>query len=291
MSFPLQNYWNIGRFFRFKQIYPPGFGNLTGQPHLGVDYDLVIGTPIFAPFDCEVVRSVGPEGGITAVVYFETEGKSYVMRLLHLSAVLVTGKSIPAGAKIALTGNTGLTTYRHLHLDLSFAPFDLNNINNFIDPDKFNWDNNQGGGDMTNEEAKLLIYKATTGHEPQGAERDFALGPISPGDLAGLRFRDDVIASIWKGGLSSSCPDSEKSFWATYFREHSDKHISVLGDQWRSDHVDSVINPLKSQLATVKSQLTTANAKIKTLTNQLVDALAGYKTKLLAKLKAFIDAV
>ena len=103
------------------------------------------------------------------------------------------------------------------------------------------------GGEMTNDEVKLLIYKATQGHEPQGDERAFALGPIKPDELADLRFKDDVVGSLWTATLNSDCPQSEKDFWKQYAIEHDGNTPQIIAKTWYKDHVQKTIDDAVSQ--------------------------------------------
>lgn len=126
--------------FPIKTTYTKGYvhGVLTfyGAKHRGEDYIIPVGTKIYAPFDGEAVAIKGTQGG--NMIYFYT-GK-YVIRLLHLSSYVKLGQ-VKEGDLIALSGNTGLSTGPHLHLDISIRPFSLANFNNFVDPAKFVWDN------------------------------------------------------------------------------------------------------------------------------------------------------
>lgn len=117
-------------------------GYTFGQPtfysnfHLGTDY-VADYNKLYAPFDGEVSTSVGPQGGKT--IQFKPVNQDVVIRFLHLEQFIKVG-TVQAGDLIARTGNTGASTGPHLHLDISKHSLDLSNINNFIDPEKFNWE-------------------------------------------------------------------------------------------------------------------------------------------------------
>lgn len=117
-------------------------GYQFGQPtsysnfHLGTDYEALY-DPLRAPFSGLVTRKDGEQGGVT--LYLEPDNSPMVMRFMHLSKVLKTGK-ILAGEPMATTGNTGTSTGPHLHLDISLKPFFLDR-NRFIDPELYGWAN------------------------------------------------------------------------------------------------------------------------------------------------------
>ena len=125
--------------------------------HLGVDYSAHY-NKLYTPFDGKIVRTLnGKQGGLTIWL----EYKNYIIRFLHLSEIRCkTGEKVKKGQTIGITGNTGkLTTAPHLHLDISKNSVQLKNINNFIDPEKFNWDNNNNmynvKSDLKNEIEKI----------------------------------------------------------------------------------------------------------------------------------------
>lgn len=125
--FPLKDYKKI------KRTYTHGVKTFYSDFHLGEDLIVPIGTSIFAPFDGIVTKKVGKESGNAC--YFET--KDFVIRFLHCNAVYAGKKK--KGELIALSGNTGKSTAPHVHLDISYQPFNLAKRGNFIDPRKFDW--------------------------------------------------------------------------------------------------------------------------------------------------------
>jgi len=125
MRSPLKDMSPIG--FTFKKPYPPGFGSLTGKPHLGVDILAPEGTPVFATEDGQAKAFWGAQGGNTV----ELVG-TYTQRFMHLRS---PGKSgyVRAGDVIGYSGNTGTSNYRHLHWDARGNGTGIH-INNFVDP-------------------------------------------------------------------------------------------------------------------------------------------------------------
>lgn len=85
--------------------------------HKGVDWSIPVGTSVVASSGGEVIRA-GWGSGYGYCVYIEhPDGK--VTRYGHLSKVLVkVGQSVNQGEKIALSGNTGISTGPHLHFEI-----------------------------------------------------------------------------------------------------------------------------------------------------------------------------
>lgn len=139
---PVPNWDSVGRGYKFKQ---PTF---YSSAHLGLDLSCPSGTPVYAPFDGSATSNPFKEGG--NVIDFRAKG--YVFRLLHLLNVVKTGPC-KEGDLIGHTGNTGtLSDGAHLHIDISIGTVQVNNINNFLDPEKFNWE----GGLMSAEYNELV---------------------------------------------------------------------------------------------------------------------------------------
>jgi murein DD-endopeptidase len=91
---------------------------VTGRisPHNGADFGMSTGTPIYAPGDGVVVRTMTHR---YAGKYIEIRhNDTYSTRYLHLSKILVRkGQSVKRGDRIALSGNTGRSTGPHLHYE------------------------------------------------------------------------------------------------------------------------------------------------------------------------------
>ena len=141
MRYPLKNWRNIKRGY--------GFGEKTfySEHHLGTDYIMPEGTPVFAPATCEIVKAGNfPEGGNT--IHVKLKNKKYgtlIMRFMHLSKMSPPGK-YKAGDILGRTGNTGaFTEGPHLHIDLSRGKVQIGSIKNFIDPDKYFSTKKKGG--------------------------------------------------------------------------------------------------------------------------------------------------
>jgi len=127
---------------RVTQTYgnPNPMYKLT-KHHIGIDYGMPIGTPIYAPVDGEVVE-VGTNNILGNYLHYRFiwDGVTYVMRCCHLNERPQPGV-YKCGDEIGYSGNTGMSTGPHLHLDLSIGAVNLVGINQknwqerFINPD------------------------------------------------------------------------------------------------------------------------------------------------------------
>lgn len=136
------------------------------------------------------------------------------------------------------------------------------------------------GDDVTNEEAKLLIYVATQGHEPQGDERSFALGGISPIELAKLRFRDDVVGSSWIASNGDYCPQGEKDFWQKYQEDNNGHPVETFGRQWYADHVVTKLAEITKQRDDARANSDNVQSQLESSINESarLEALLNEKT-------------
>ena len=85
--------------------------------HKGVDWAIPTGTAVFASCGGTVARA-GWGSGYGYVVYIDhADGRQ--TRYAHLSKVLVkAGQTVKQGERIALSGNTGVSTGPHLHFEI-----------------------------------------------------------------------------------------------------------------------------------------------------------------------------
>lgn len=128
MSYPL-TYWKT-----YKRGYRFGVPTSYSNFHLGLDVICPIGTPIYAWDSCEVIKAFkGTQGGNT--IWVRADGMLF--RFLHLDKPGVVGK-FKEGDLLGKTGNTGLSTGPHVHIDISKnGILNLNDRKNFIDPEKY----------------------------------------------------------------------------------------------------------------------------------------------------------
>lgn len=133
---PLLDNHRVG--FKFGQKYPAGFGSLTGQPHLGVDYIIPVGKPIYAIADGITKSSTGRHGGNTVTL---VTNRGLSVRYMHLDRfVALSNAKVFRGDVIGYTGNTGVSTAPHLHLDVfNGVPTNPNQFSKFIDPLSLNY--------------------------------------------------------------------------------------------------------------------------------------------------------
>lgn len=100
--------------------------------HEGLDILTNYGSPVYAPGDGKV-SYVGRRGGYGLIVEID-HGFGYKTIYGHLSKSLVKeGKSVKRGDKIALTGNSGLSTGPHLHYEVHLNGVPQDPINYFFE--------------------------------------------------------------------------------------------------------------------------------------------------------------
>lgn len=118
--------------------------------HNGTDYPHAKDETIYAPCDGTIVRTGNqPAGGGTFVGFIDGDTR-YLIDFLHCSKLLVKeGDFVHTGDKIAIQGNTGLSTGPHTHIQvrpvaswngqsgsaLQWIPAIKNDANNSIDPE------------------------------------------------------------------------------------------------------------------------------------------------------------
>ena len=85
--------------------------------HNGLDFGIVVGTPIEATMDGKVVSAGWNNQGYGNLVI--VENGPYRTYYAHLSSIPVAvGDSVSAGSVIGLSGNTGNSTGPHLHYEI-----------------------------------------------------------------------------------------------------------------------------------------------------------------------------
>lgn len=96
--------------------------------HKGIDWATPVGTAVMASSGGKVIKA-GWGRGYGYVVYIQhPDGK--VTRYGHLSKILVSaGQSVSQGQKIALSGNTGVSTGPHVHFEILINGSQVNPLN------------------------------------------------------------------------------------------------------------------------------------------------------------------
>lgn len=93
-------------------------GTKTGDYHYGIDLGLVLGTPLYAVNDGEVIASVHSSGGYGFYVLLD-HGDGIFTLYAHLSKILVEkNQVVTKGELIGEVGSTGNSTGPHLHLEI-----------------------------------------------------------------------------------------------------------------------------------------------------------------------------
>ncbi|OOF55716.1 peptidase M23 [Rodentibacter genomosp. 2] len=112
--YPLQRQARVSSGFNPNRRHP-----VTGRvrPHKGVDFSVPQGTPVIAPADGLVEKVAYQAGGAGRYVVLR-HGREYQTVYMHLSRPLVrAGQTVKKGERIALSGNTGISTGPHLHYE------------------------------------------------------------------------------------------------------------------------------------------------------------------------------
>ncbi len=96
--------------------------------HKGVDWATATGTPVYASSGGVVARAGWGSGYGYCVYVNHPDGKQ--TRYGHLSKVLVSvGQAVSQGQRIALSGNTGVSTGPHLHFEILVGGSQVNPLN------------------------------------------------------------------------------------------------------------------------------------------------------------------
>lgn len=207
---PLLDNYKLG--FGFGQKYPAGFGNLTGQKHIGQDYLLPLGKPVYAIASGMTKSSTGSQSG-NMVTLVTNRGLS--VRYMHLSKfVPASNGTVARGQIIGYTGNTGVSTVPHLHLDVfKGVPTNINQFSNFIDPLTLNEE------DMETKEIRAIV---------EGIYWSFAMRQPDKGgvDFWVEEYKREGEKSKWLGRILEGLRgektkqgigflDAEKNVWRT----------------------------------------------------------------------------
>ena len=92
------------------------------QHHDGIDIDVPEGTTVYASAGGEVYF-YGEQPGYGNVVILEHDGGFYTLYGHLKSALVIKGQYVEKGQKIAVSGNTGISSGPHLHFELRNGEF------------------------------------------------------------------------------------------------------------------------------------------------------------------------
>jgi len=111
----------LNSFIRITSVH----GQITNMgffgKHLGVDYSVAEGNPVFAPVSGKVTQSSSSTSAGNFIELTEA-GNGRIHRIMHLKTRgVATGATVSEGQQIGLSGNTGLTTGPHVHWDIRKA--------------------------------------------------------------------------------------------------------------------------------------------------------------------------
>jgi len=98
---------------------PVAAGPTAGQPHYAVDFGTPKGTPLYSPGSGRVLQPNGNPEGVTGGNTLTVDyGKGVIITFAHLDKIFVKpGDSIAPGDFVATTGDSGIATGAHLHVD------------------------------------------------------------------------------------------------------------------------------------------------------------------------------
>jgi len=113
-KYPLDSFHPVSSEFNLRRKHP-----ITNRitPHLGTDYAVPVGTPIYSIADGRVIKSRYNRFAGHYINIQHSDGA--VSRYLHLSQRHVkAGDKVLQGQQIGRSGNSGRTTGPHLHIEL-----------------------------------------------------------------------------------------------------------------------------------------------------------------------------
>lgn len=100
-----------------------------GRAHPGIDLPTPVGTPTYAMQDGVVITADAEGGGDAGKWIAIQHAHGWVSRYMHHSKLLVKkGQVVRRGQQIGLSGNTGLSSGPHLHVDLKLSPEWIQNV-------------------------------------------------------------------------------------------------------------------------------------------------------------------
>jgi murein DD-endopeptidase MepM/ murein hydrolase activator NlpD len=93
--------------------------NPFGSGHNGLDFSLVVGTPVRSTWSGQVVYAGWSDAGYGNLVIVQND--DWLFYYAHLSTIDVgVGQDVDTGAVVGLSGNTGKSTGPHLHYEVRY---------------------------------------------------------------------------------------------------------------------------------------------------------------------------
>lgn len=252
------------------------------QYHLGLDICCPSWTPLYAPFNGVSKDNSFTEGG--NVIDFYANG--YVFRMMHLAKISKTGE-VKEGELIGYTGNSGtLTTGSHLHIDISKNSVQINNINNFLDPETFNW----GGDDMTKDQAiglmkgtlKRTWIELTPGQTPDQSSID------KEAENSVNKYLEKGNADWTEDLITKWAEDGYKASWMpkaqcneSIEKEKADNLRLELGNTLTAyEQTKKELSSVKSDLNAKENEVESLKATIEANTNACIESQQDYEKKI-----------
>lgn len=139
--------------------------------HLGIDYPVGVGTPVYAPASGTIRSATRGSDGTTVL---EIAIGNYWHRFLHVSQFVRTSGTVQEGELIAYSGKEGPVTGPHLHWDVRIAGTAWNNsFSNYVNPLTLI---NTQGGEMANRDQVNNLYKGILFREGDAGGLDHYTG-------------------------------------------------------------------------------------------------------------------
>ena len=135
LSLPFSGQYPVTQNFGEHPEWYAGFGL---PAHNGIDYGIPVGTPILAAADGVVIGYGNDEQGYG--IYVKIDHDTHYTLYAHLSSnrEVWTGRTVKAGDKIGVSGNTGNSTAPHLHFGLRRNDYPDNDPwRGWIDPEPY----------------------------------------------------------------------------------------------------------------------------------------------------------
>jgi len=149
--------------------------------HPGIDWPCHIGTPLYAPCDgtvSQLATDFRVGAGFGAGVILDPGDGSEIM-LWHFSRIDVSlGQKVARGQQVGLSGNSGVTSGPHVHLEYRPAPIQVGNgFWGAVDPTPYMvWDVLPQATDVMTHDEVVKVYVLAFYREPTADEAAYWTG-------------------------------------------------------------------------------------------------------------------